>query len=184
MKKLLLLLLLPISLYSQNYSIASKDTIYTKSGCYLTEVNSTDAGVINTSTIKELIDSKFAIIIKKNTTLYSIAIGHQINTKYYDAYVVTYKNKLYYINTLVVLNANILHKKLYNDINEKILQDSIYTENVKKNILLNELPATNKPIIKQKDIVDLKYDRNNIITGPRGGRFYINSHGNKTYIKR
>lgn len=36
----------------------------------------------------------------------------------------------------------------------------------------------------QEAVVSSNVNQKTIYTGPRGGKFYINSHGNKTYIRR
>lgn len=50
--------------------------------------------------------------------------------------------------------------------------------------------ATSKPVTKKTKSVAKTtnddgetYNGHKVYTGPRGGKYYINSHGNKTYIK-
>lgn len=41
-----------------------------------------------------------------------------------------------------------------------------------------------KVVTKSKsDVMEETYNGHKVYTGPRGGKYYINSHGNKTYIK-
>ncbi|MCA6421505.1 MAG: hypothetical protein IM568_01655 [Flavobacterium sp.] len=41
---------------------------------------------------------------------------------------------------------------------------------------------SNEKAPKKKDKVTGKYKGKTVYTGPRGGEYYINSNGNKTYI--
>ena len=155
MKKIVLFLMIVLCLtsYSQNNYMTSKDTLYTKYSCYLSEVSSTDAGVLLTSTWEELLETNLAKIVPKNTKLYSIGIGHQVNKKYYDSYVVEYRNKLYYVNSVCVLNINVYKRNYYNAINNKIYNDSVnYEKHIKDSLILSKQRIDS--IIKEKHFND------------------------------
>ncbi|MDI1305104.1 MAG: hypothetical protein PSX42_09720, partial [bacterium] len=46
-----------------------------------------------------------------------------------------------------------------------------------------KLKETNEKAPKVPDRVTGEYNGKKVYTGPRGGKYYINSNGNKTYIQ-
>jgi len=53
-----------------------------------------------------------------------------------------------------------------------------------KNGTQTVVPETNKTTIDSSKSTTQSTTEKTIYTGPRGGKYYINSHGKKTYIKR